>query len=230
VSALAPLGGDRTTLASRALDGLRAAIVAGRLAPGERYSVGALAAELGVSRTPVREALLVLERQGVVRFERNKGVRILAPSAADVEEVFALRLLLEVPATRRAAGRLTNGDRDALDAELAAMERAAGAGDEPAFMAHDQRFHALVLAAAGSPRLVDAVAQLRDHVRSAGASTVGRSRDLHAVHAEHVGIRDALHAGDGAASAEAMREHLTTTARMLVAQEGGGDPDLDWAG
>jgi DNA-binding GntR family transcriptional regulator len=230
VSALAPLGGDRTTLAARALDGLREAIVAGRLAPGERYSVGALAAELGVSRTPVREALLALERQGLVRFERNKGVRILAASAADVEEVFVLRLLLEVPATRRAAGRLTAGDHAALDAELAAMAAAARSGDEPAFMAHDQRFHALVLAAAGSRRLVDVVAQLRDHVRSAAASTVGRSRDLHAIHAEHVGIRDALHAGDGAAAAEAMRAHLTTTARMLVAQEGGGDPDLDWAG
>jgi DNA-binding GntR family transcriptional regulator len=229
VSTLDRLAGDRTTLAARALDGLRAAIVAGRLAAGERYSVGALAAELGVSRTPVREALLALERQGLVRFERNKGVRILAPSAADLEEVFALRLLLEVPAARRAAGRLAPAGLDDLDAALAAMEEAAAAGDEAAFMAHDQRFHALLLAAAGSPRLVAAVGQLRDHVRSAGASTVGRSRDLHAIHAEHVAIRDAVRAGDPAAAAAAMRAHLVSTARMLVAQEGGGEPDLDWA-
>jgi DNA-binding GntR family transcriptional regulator len=69
--------------------------VDGRLEAGERYSVAQLAERFGVSRTPVREALLVLERQGVVRFERNRGVRVLETTAHDLEEVFALRLLLE---------------------------------------------------------------------------------------------------------------------------------------
>ena len=100
--ALESLTGDRSTLTTRALEALRAAIVDGRLVAGERYSVAQLAERFGVSRTPVREALLVLERQGVVRFERNRGVRVLETTAHDLEEVFALRLLLEVPATRRA--------------------------------------------------------------------------------------------------------------------------------
>jgi DNA-binding GntR family transcriptional regulator len=222
---LEPLGTDRTTLAGRALAGLRAAIVDGRLAAGERYSVGTLAQRLGVSRTPVREALLVLERQGLVRFERNKGVRILETSAGDLEEVFALRLLLEVPATRRAAGRLTAEELDALDAELDAM---AAAVEEGPFMAHDQRFHAIVLDAAGNARLAGVVDGLRDQVRLRGASTVGRSRDLAAILAEHVAIRDALRVGDADAAAAAMRAHLLATGRLLVAQEGGAPPDLDW--
>jgi DNA-binding GntR family transcriptional regulator len=223
------LAGDRVTLAGQALTGLRAAIVEGRLAAGERYSVGALADRLGVSRTPVREALLVLERQGLVRFERNKGVRIVAPSAGDLEEVFVLRLLLEVPATRRACSRLGEDDLDALDRELEAMARAAESGAEGPFMAHDQRFHEIVLDAAGNSRLAADVDRLRDHVRLRGASTVGTSRDLAAIHAEHVVIRDALRARDADAAAEAMRAHLRATGTLLVAQEGGGEPELDWA-
>ena len=218
-----------TTLAGQALARLRAAIVDGRLRAGERYSVATLAARLGVSRTPVREALLVLERQGLVRFERNKGVRILAPSAADLEEVFVLRLLLEVPAARRAATRLDAGALAALDRELAAMATAARTGEEGPFMAHDQRFHEIVLDAAGNGRLAAQVDQLRDHVRLRGASTVGRSRDLDAIHAEHVAIRDALRARDPAAAGAAMRAHLLATGTLLVAQEGGDAPAFDWA-
>lgn len=225
--ALDPLGSGRATLAGQAQAGLRAAIVDGRLAAGERYSVAALADGLGVSRTPVREALLMLERQGLVRFERNKGVRILETSAGDLEEVFALRLLLEVPATRRAAARLSAADLDALDAELDAM---ATAVDEGPFMAHDQRFHEIVLDAAGNRRLATLVDQLRDHVRLRGASTVGRSRDLDAIHAEHVAIRDALRSRDADAAAAAMRQHLLRTGSLLVAQEGGTEPVLDWLG
>jgi DNA-binding GntR family transcriptional regulator len=229
VIALDPLAGDRITLAGRALAGLRAAIVDGRLSAGERYSVTALADRFGVSRTPVREALLVLERQGLVRFERNKGVRILAPSAGDLEEVFALRLLLEVPAARRSCARLTEDELDALDRELAAMAAAAATDDEGPFMAHDQRFHEIVLDGAGNRRLSAQVDQLRDQVRLRGASTVGRSRDLPAIHAEHVAIRDALRARDPDRAAAAMRAHLVATGRLLVAQEGGDEPELDWA-
>jgi DNA-binding GntR family transcriptional regulator len=228
VIALDPLAPDRVTLAGRALAGLRAAIVDGRLEAGERYSVAALADRLGVSRTPVREALLVLERQGLVRFERNKGVRIVAPSAADLEEVFVLRLLLEVPAARRAATRLTEADLDALDGELDAMAAEAQRGAEGPFMAHDQRFHEILLDAAGNRRLAVQVDQLRDHVRLRGASTVGRSRDMGAIHAEHVAVRDALRAGDADGAAEAMRAHLISTGTLLVEQEGGAAPELDW--
>ena len=92
------------TLATHTRQAVLAAIADGRLEPGGRYSVAQLAEQLGVSRTPVREALLVLEREGRVRFERNRGVRVLETTAADVAEVFELRLLLEVPAAARACG------------------------------------------------------------------------------------------------------------------------------
>jgi DNA-binding GntR family transcriptional regulator len=227
--ALESLSGDRATLTSRALDALRAAIVDGRLVAGERYSVAQLAERFGVSRTPVREALLVLERQGVVRFERNRGVRVLETTAHDLEEVFALRLLLEVPATRRACPLLTREDLGALERELRAMERLAAEGDETAFMAHDKRFHEIILRASGNRRLTTIVSQLRDLVRFRGATTVGRSRDLEAILAEHVVILDALRARDSPGAARAMRAHLLETGRLLLAQESAPAAGLPWA-
>jgi DNA-binding GntR family transcriptional regulator len=191
--------------------------------------VARLAEQFGVSRTPVREALLLLERQGVVRFERNRGVRVLETSAHDLEEVFTLRLLLEVPATYRACGLLTADDLDALAHELEAMEGLADAGDEAAFMAHDTRFHEILLTTAGNRRLAALVGQLRDLVRFRGASTVGRSRDLRTIHAEHVEVMAALRARDPSAAAERMRAHLLNTARLLLAQEGAGEHPLAWA-
>jgi DNA-binding GntR family transcriptional regulator len=215
---LEPLAAPQT-LAAHTRRAVLAAIADGRLEAGGRYSVAQLAEQLGVSRTPVREALLVLEREGRVRFERNKGVRVLETTAADVAEVFELRLLLEVPATARACGIVDTG---ALQAELEAMGEAARAGDEPAFMDHDERFHELVLLAAGNRRLAAIVAGLRDTVRGRGASTVGRSRSLDEIQAEHGAILDALIAGDGDRAGAAMRYHLRRTGDLLAAQYGGG--------
>jgi DNA-binding GntR family transcriptional regulator len=207
------------TLAAHTRRAVLAAIADGRLEAGGRYSVAQLAEQLGVSRTPVREALLVLEREGRVRFERNKGVRVLETTAADVAEVFELRLLLEVPATARACGIV---ETEALQAELDAMGEAARAGDEAAFMDRDERFHELILLAAGNRRLAAIVAGLRDTVRGRGASTVGRSRSLDEIQAEHGAILDALIAGDADRAGAAMRYHLRRTGDLLAAQYGGG--------
>jgi DNA-binding GntR family transcriptional regulator len=219
-SGLEPLAAPQT-LATHARNSVLAAIGDGRLEPSGRYSVAQLAEQLGVSRTPVREALLVLEREGRVRFERNRGVRIVAPTAQEIAEVFELRLLLEVPTTAAAAGRV---DLDALGAELDAMGEATGAADEAAFMDRDERFHAVILAASGNRRLVASVAALRDAVRGRGASTVGRSRSLEEILGEHRAILEALRAGDADRAAAAMRYHLRRTGDLLVAQEGGATP------
>ena len=220
MSALEPIAAPQT-LASHARSAVLAAIGDGRLEPGSLHSVAQLAAQLGVSRTPVREALLMLEREGRVRFERNRGVRVLAPTAHDIAEVFELRRLLEVPSTASAAGRV---DLDALQAELDGMSRAAEAADEAAFMDHDERFHALIVAASGNRRLVAAVAALRDAVRGRGASTVGRSRSLQEIQAEHAAILDAVRSGDADRAGAAMRYHLRRTGDLLAAGSGATRP------
>ena len=219
-SHLQPLAATQT-LANHTRHAVLAAIADGSLEPGGRYSVAQLAEQLGVSRTPVREALLVLEREGRVKFERNRGVRILEITAADVAEVFELRLLLEVPAAAKACGIVDTG---ALEAELDAMGERSRADDEPGFMDHDERFHELILRAAGNHRLAAIVAGLRDTVRGRGASTVGRARSLEEIQAEHGAILDALRAGDADRAGAAMRYHLRRTGDLLARQYGGATP------
>ena len=215
----------RTTLTDRATDALRTAIVEGRLRAGELYSVAQLADQLGVSRTPAREALLLLERQGMVRFERNRGARVLETSARDVDEIFALRLLLEVPAAEAAARRAAAREGDelltALERELVEMAARLDPPNENAFMGHDRAFHQLLLDAAGNGRLAAIVEDLRDHVHLRGVSTVGRGRDLRAIYDEHVAIVEALRTGDPPAVGEAMRRHLERTRELLVRAAGG---------
>jgi DNA-binding GntR family transcriptional regulator len=221
--ALTPLDPQRPSLTAEVLARLRRAIVSGELAPGSLHSVYEIADRLGVSRTPVREALLLLAAQQMVKFERNRGIRILRTSLHDLEEIFALRLLLEVPATRRATAIGASRIADPLRRHLQQMSRAARAEDEVRFMELDRAFHRVLLEGSGNARLAAYVDTLRDLVLTRGASTAGVSRTLEDIVAEHQLIADAVAAGDPEVAALAMRTHLVTTGRLLIAQEG-GDP------
>src|SRR4051794_323207 len=115
------------SLTDFALEQVRTAILNGELPPDTFTTADKIAASLGVSRTPVREALLRLEQAGMVRIERTQGVRILPVSPKDLEDSFQLRLMLEVPATYRAAQRMGKKQADqsfldALQEELQKME------------------------------------------------------------------------------------------------------------
>jgi DNA-binding GntR family transcriptional regulator len=224
---------ETASVNGQVLVALRSAVITGELAPGSLYSVQALAGQLGVSRTPVREALIKLAQQGMVRFERNRGVRVLLTSLHDLEEVFALRLLLEPPAVQRAVTRMDAVGRRELRRIFAHMEKAAKADDEFTMFEHDRRFHRALLEAAGNARLALFVDGLRDMVLRRGVSTARESRSLDDIVAEHRGILDAVGSGDAEGAAEAMRAHIHHTAELLIAQEAGTDPgavavDLAW--
>jgi DNA-binding GntR family transcriptional regulator len=204
------------SLTSKVGESLRAAIVSGELTAGELYSVHDLAGTLGVSRTPVREALIQLASKGMVQFERNRGVRILETTAHDLEEVFELRLLLEVPAARLAVARIDHAGIASLEELLRQMGRAADEDSEQSLMAHDRRFHRLILEAAGNHRLAAFVDSLRDMVLTRGVSTAGASRSLRAIADEHVAILERIKAGDADGAADAMRAHVLHTAQLLL--------------
>lgn len=201
------------------LEVIRASIIGGELAPGELYSVADLAETLEVSRTPVREALIELATRGMVRFERNRGVRILGTSINDLEQIFEIRLLLEVPAARQAVSRMRPDDVKALRGQLASMERAAETGDVARLWVHDRQFHRALMVASGNRRLAEYVDTLRDMVLVRGVTTAGRARSLEAIVAEHRAILERVEAGDADGTAAALRGHIDQTARLLIAQE-----------
>jgi DNA-binding GntR family transcriptional regulator len=227
---LPPLPATQGSLADQVAAAIRDGVRTGALQPGTLYSGYQLADDLGVSRSPVREALLRLAETGMVVLERNRGFRVSRPNPREVVEVFHLRLLLEPPMVRRAARNPTPELAEAMHTLLAAMSAASEVGDEPTFMVHDQKLHDVILVAAGNQRLATMVAGLRDLTRLLGASTVGHSRDLAAVTDEHRPIIDAILAGDGASAERLMYDHLAHTARLLCAQEvtaaGGDEADV----
>ncbi len=223
--ALEPLVAPAASLTDQAVAAIRQAVRNGTLQPGQLYSAYQLASYLGVSRSPVREALMRLAEAGMVAFERNRGFRVVIPGPQEIAEIFQLRLLLEVPAARRAAGAASAGLVAGLRAELREMRKAALDHDEAVFMRHDQRLHRLILGATGNSRIVAIGDNLRDATRLLGASTVDRSRDLDAIADEHVPILDAIAAADVTAAGQAMAHHVSNTGKLLVAQavaEAGG--------
>ena len=228
--AFAPLAGP-ASLTDQVVESVRRAILHGDLAPGRLYSAYQLADELGISRSPVREALLRLAETGMVRLERNRGFRVVVPEAREIAEIFHLRLLLEVPAVGRVAATASPALVEALRDELAEMRTAAAVHDETLFMRHDQRLHDLILTASGNTRLAAHIGGLRDLTRLLGASTVDRSRTLEDIGAEHEPIVAAIAAGDPDAARTAMAAHITHTGRLLVAQAvaGDADPEALWA-
>lgn len=209
-------------LSAQALDEIRRAIIEGRLTPGSLTSVRALSEALGMSRTPVREALVDLAKAGMVTFERNRGVRINDNKAHDIKEIFEIRMMLEVPAMRRAVPQFTSDDIQRLEAEVHAMTR--HLDDETRFMRHDRAFHRIPLEVLDNGRLVTIVDSLRDQTRVRGISTVGRSRGLQAIANEHKTIQRAVKRGDSQAAADAMEQHILRTYNLLCGQVSDASP------
>lgn len=217
-----------TSLTDQVAAAVRAGVRSGDLVPRRLYSAYQLAELLGVSRSPVREALLRLAEAGMVTLERNRGFRVVVPGARDIAEVFHLRLLLEVPAVAHAATRPSEALLEGLAADLAAMRAAAAAHDEAAFMGHDRDLHQRLLEAGGNRRLVATVNHLREVTRTLGASTVDRSRSLADIVGEHEPVVAAVAAKDPSRASRLMAAHLAHTGRLLVAQavrEDGEDVD-----
>lgn len=203
---------------SDVFDILRQRILTGDLAPGSRHSVYRLADELGVSRTPVREAVLRLADLGLVTIERNRGITVRGVRAEDVRDVFELRLLLEVPAAAESATHASAELIDRLTAAMDLMRHAAAVDDEVTFMRHDRELHSAMGESLGNERLTQEVTRLRDSIQVRGVSTAAQSRSLVEIADEHAPIVDAIIAGHPQAAAAAMRDHLTRTAKLVLAQ------------
>jgi len=208
-------------LTDKVHDALVTAIASRELEPGSLYSVKDLAEQFGVSRTPVREAMLQLDRRGLVEILRNQGVRILERTREDLESIFELRLWVEVPAAREAAVRRTPEEQDRFQASFDLMRELAERGDRAGMLREDRRLHFMIVAASGNLRAARTMDELRDFVMSQGQSTGGRSRSLIEIVDEHTGIVEALAAADPEAAGEAIEGHIASTRDLLIAQQFG---------
>ncbi len=196
-------------LAKMAYQSLRDSILTGDLKPGEIYNEMALAKELGISRTPVREALLELSAQGLVRFLPRRGVMVHAPTRRDIEEIFEVREAVELLAVEKAAQAPQHHDLSGLVEAVEAQERALRQGDFLAFMEADRIFHTAFSELTRNRRLVALIENIRDLMQLVGYHALaveGRARE---VIAEHRRVLEAVKAGKPGAARLAMKEHLT---------------------
>ncbi|MFC7405885.1 GntR family transcriptional regulator [Georgenia alba] len=197
----------RASLKDQALAVIRESMLAGDIRPGETYSAASMAARLGTSNGPVREAMLTLVEQGIMQVVPNVGFQVTPLTDADLDEIYDLRLMLEVPAMRRLAGQGVAG-RDAEAREHAERcARAAAEGDVRAFITADRDFHLTVLGLLGNARLTKFVETLRDQTRLYGLNLAGAEK-LRASAAELVELLDALEARDADRAEAVMTSHL----------------------
>lgn len=185
-------------------------ILDGSLPGGAVVSELALAAELGVSRTPVHDAVRQLAKDGLVAREGARRARVAAFSADDVYEIFELRKYLEGPAAELAAGRMDRRQLAPLRAEAQALRAEPDAPDWVARWAEfDDHFHRAIAAASGSRRLAADINRYR--LLHKGINRVSTDRvSLRRAMEEHLSILDALEARDGPRARERMVAHITT--------------------
>ena len=179
---------------------IRADIMSLRIPPDTRVSVDSLARELGVSQTPIREALSMLEANGLVSKRHFAGYQTSPRmDRAQLDELFEFRLLIEPHAAARAAAAMR-------DTEKAALASGEGAASHDAFADLDTEFHKRIAEGAGNHLIADSLARLHIHIhifRSCFRSEIAEE----AVH-EHDAIIAAIRERDGAAAEVAMRRHI----------------------
>ncbi|WP_341715737.1 GntR family transcriptional regulator [Micromonospora sp. FIMYZ51] len=202
--------------AERAYRHLKQAILEQLHPGGTLVSEGQIAEATGVSRTPVREALLRLETEGLVRLYPKRGALILPVSAREIADVVEARRLVEVHAAGRIWARRAE-IRAQLADRLAEMRTAHAAGDLTALMAADRAFHATVVNAAGNDILAELYQRLRDRqVRMGEASFRLSPRWAEAALTEHAAQLAALDGDDPEAWLAAVAAHIDTAERVFL--------------
>jgi DNA-binding GntR family transcriptional regulator len=206
--ALPSLGGRKPNFREKVVDVLRAALISGELRPGQVYSAPALAPRLGVSATPVREAMLELVKEGMVEIVPNKGFRVTEVSDKQLDEYTHVRSLIEIPVTAGLATTADPADVEALRPEAMEIVTSATKGDLIAYVEADLRFHLGLLALAGNDHLVEVVRDLRQRSRLYGLTALVEAGRLEASAQEHLDLLDALLARDPERTREVMTRHL----------------------
>ncbi|MEV6007922.1 GntR family transcriptional regulator [Streptomyces sp. NPDC051976] len=187
---------------------LRAALIAGELLPGMVYSAPTLAAELGVSATPVREAMLDLAKEGLVEAVRNKGFRVTEVTDRDLDEYTEIRELIEVPTIARATAVASPEALEELRPVAQEIVTAARGHDLIAYVDADRRFHLALLSLAGNDHLVHVVSDLRKRSRLYGLNRLDANGTLVDSAEEHIELLDLMLAGDIEGARACMRRHL----------------------
>jgi GntR family transcriptional regulator, rspAB operon transcriptional repressor len=202
-------GRPRTaTAASRIYSDLRAELVSLQRRPGEVISEAEIALSYGVSRTPVREAILKLSDEGLLEIFPQSGIYVSRIPIAALPEAIIVRKALEATTAQLAAERASSSQILILHAILERQREANAAGDSDAFHRADEMFHATIAEVAGYPGIWTLIQQVKVHVDRYRRLTLPQQGRIPRVIAEHEAILDAIEAHDRLLARTAMEFHL----------------------
>jgi len=207
----------RLSLVDEAYSEIRARIVDGRIPPGSRITVRPIADQLQLSATPIKAALAVLEREGVIVSQLHRGFFVPELSDRDMREIYEMREALDSMAAQLAAGHAaedasgTSALYRLCDEQEAYLDR-----DEiDGYRQSDVDFHRQLWLASGNQRILRAGEPLLDQMLLSNALSARQPGRGHQSLAEHRGIVDAIRAGDAARAAELAREHIRRSHRSF---------------
>lgn len=207
-------------LAEQVYLNLRAHLRNGAIVPGQALHETPLATRLGVSRTPVREALTRLASEGLL-VSGGRSFTVPSLTRADVDDIYELRFLVEPAAIARVAARAGDpGQRDAIESALAAARAAHESADAQAFTQSNAQFHDAWIKLVSNPHLLRVIERYADHMQQIRALTLGDPAIRRIVLGGLESITSALRDGDREGAAAAMRAHLENAKRAFIAAVG----------
>jgi len=207
-------------LAKMALQAIRDSILDGHLIPGEIYNETTLAKELGISRTPVREALLELSAQGLVTYLPRKGVMVNHFGGHDVEEIFELRKAIELATVEKVARNSGTYDLLAVEKALDNQKKAYKKKDPKTYLHFDRMFHVTLSKLTNNHRFVDIIENIRDLFQLIASQALTNENRWQEVIKEHEKILDAIKQGNVDQSRKAMNYHLDRSKASVLEKMG----------
>lgn len=207
---------EPTGLGTQVAAQLRVLVVSGQLATGEHLAEEWLAAQFNVSRGPIRDALRILEKEGLVEF-RRRGVYVVGLGDEDLAELYALRSVLEALAFRRCIETRDDVDWSGFERALEAMRAAERASDPGAYAIADLAFHTEMYVQSGQRRIIGIWNGLRDTLAALVQVTVSREPSLFDSLASHETLLALARAGDVDAALRELSDHMTLAHELLVA-------------
>jgi DNA-binding GntR family transcriptional regulator len=205
---------QRQSATGQAAGAIRDAILSGRIPPGTPLREAALATELSVSRNTIREAARILESEGLVRYQMNRGIVVAEITAADVRDIYAARAAVETAAAEALTVHRDPAIYQRLESLVSQIEDAFARGDAAGVLDGDRLFHATLVAAARSPRLTGFHTQLQHEQRLALSLAERSSRELGRSADDHRLLLDALRGTPAQAQAQ-VSTHLQAGAAEL---------------
>jgi len=199
---------SQLSLGNQAYQELKRIILEREIPPGGKLNEADLASALGISRTPVREAINRLEKEGLVQIFPQRGAFVVQFFEKDIFELFLIRENLEGLAAYLAAGNINEGYLSKLQACLQGFEEPFSEKDTRRYAREDFKFHQTIVLLSEARRLINLISTLHDYIRMFRLTTIGLSGRMKTSLAEHRYILEALRKKDPEESERRMREHI----------------------